>query len=114
VKREGIDPVQFWQHMTSNWQIITPHTGGAFYGKHVIPFGKSGNMGDALIIKIIQQQNELLKVTKQCILQNVNDMDEVIEMPVHEDITFSADGQFSLREAFMIYKDNTGNDTCLS
>jgi hypothetical protein len=57
---------------------------------------------------IIHQQNTLLKQTKQKILQNLNYINEVIDMPLSGDSSFNTDGAFTIREAFNCYKDKQG------
>jgi hypothetical protein len=89
-------------------QMLNIHTGGSLLGKHFIPFGRSGGMGDAIMTQIIHQQNTILKQTKQRILQNLKYINEIIEMPLSEDIAFATDGAFTIREAFTCYKDNRG------
>jgi hypothetical protein len=49
--------------------------GGTLFGKIFIPFGKEGEIGDEGLMNIIQQQNHFLHSTKQCIVQNLNDID---------------------------------------
>jgi hypothetical protein len=53
-------------------QRLNIRTGGSLFGKHFTPFGRYRNMGDAIMTQIINQQNTLLKQTKQVILQNLN------------------------------------------
>jgi hypothetical protein len=47
------------------WQNISPHRGAPLVGKHFVPFGKSGDMGDTITPQIIHRQNAMLKSTKQ-------------------------------------------------
>jgi hypothetical protein len=88
--------------------MLNIRTGGSLFGKHFIPFGRSGDMGNAIMTQIIHQQNTLLKKTKQRILKNINYINEVIEMPLSEEISFAMDGAFTIREAFTCYKDKQG------
>jgi hypothetical protein len=62
------------------WQKVSLHKGGPLVGKHFVPFGKSGNMGDSITTQIIHRQNAMLKSTKQRVLTNLNDIDTIIEM----------------------------------
>jgi hypothetical protein len=62
------------------WQKVSPHSWGPLVVKHFVPFGKSGYMGDSIIIQIIHRQNAMLKSTKQRVLTNLNNIDAVIEM----------------------------------
>jgi hypothetical protein len=43
------------------WQKISLLKGGPLVGRHFIPFGKSGDMGDSITTQIIHHQNAMLK-----------------------------------------------------
>jgi hypothetical protein len=90
------------------WQKVSPLRGGPLLGKHLVPFGKSGDMGDSITTKIIHHQYAMLKSTKQRVLTNLNDIDAVIEMETPETATFGHNGMFTLREAFLSYKNDAG------
>jgi hypothetical protein len=90
------------------WQKVSLHKGGPLVGTHFVPFGKSGDMGDSITTQIIHRQNAMLKSTKQRVLANLNDIDAIIEMETPETATFGHNGLFTLREAFLSYKDDTG------
>jgi hypothetical protein len=66
-------------------------------------------MGGSIMTQIIDQQNTLLKQTKQRVLQNLNYINEVIEMTLSGDISFATDGAFTIRESFTCYKDKQGD-----
>jgi hypothetical protein len=65
-------------------------------------------MGDYITTQIIHRQNAMLKSTKQRVLTNLNDIDAIIEMETPETATFGHNGMFTLREAFLSYKDDAG------
>jgi hypothetical protein len=65
-------------------------------------------MGDSITIQIIHRQNAMLKSTKQRVLTNLNNIDAIIEMETPETATFGNNGLFTLREAFLSYKDDAG------
>jgi hypothetical protein len=50
----------------------------------------------------------MLKSTKQRGLTKLNDIDAIIEMETPETANFGHNGLFTLREAFLSYKDDTG------
>jgi hypothetical protein len=77
-------------------------------GKHFVPFGESGYMGDSITTQMIHRQNAMLKSTKQRVLTNLNDIDAIIKMETPEMATFGHNGSFTLREAILSYKDDTG------
>jgi hypothetical protein len=88
------------------WQKVSPLRGGPLVGKHVVPFGKSVDMGDSITTQIIHRQNAMLKSNKQRVLANLNDIDAIIEIETPETATFGHNGMFTLREAFLSYKDD--------
>jgi hypothetical protein len=90
------------------WQNVSPLRGGPLVGKHFVPFGKPGDIGDSITTQIIHRQNAMLKSTKQRVLANLNDIDAVIEMETPETATFGHNSMFTLQEAFLSYKDDTG------
>jgi hypothetical protein len=69
------------------WQKVSLHKGAPLVGKHFVPFGKSGDMGDSITTQIIHLQNAMLKSTKQRVLTNLNDIDAIIEMETPETAT---------------------------
>jgi hypothetical protein len=90
------------------WQKVSLLKGSPLVGKHFVPFGKSGDMGDSITTQIIHRQNEMLKSTKQRVLTNLNDIDAIIEMETPETATFGHNGLLTLREAFLSYTDDAG------
>jgi hypothetical protein len=90
------------------WQKVSPHMGGLLVGKHFVPFGKSGDMGDSITTQIIHRHNAMLKSTKQRVLTNLNEIDAAIEMETPETANFGHSGMFTLREAFFSYKGDAG------
>jgi hypothetical protein len=66
--------------MAEKWQRMTEKTGGTLFGKTFICFGKDGDIGDEFMTNIILQQNNLLRSTKQHIVQNLNDIDCPIDI----------------------------------
>jgi hypothetical protein len=107
-KKQGMEPNILREIITQKWQRLNIRTGGSLFRKHLIPFGRSGDVCDAIMTQIIHQQNKLLKQTKQRILQNLKNINKVIEMPPSEDISFATDGAFTIREAFTCYKYKQG------
>jgi hypothetical protein len=87
-------------------QKVSPIRGGPLVGRKFVPFGKSGDMGDSITTQIIHSQNAMLKLTKQRVLTNLNDIDAVIKMETPETATSGHNGMFTLREAFLSYKDD--------
>jgi hypothetical protein len=79
------------------------HDGAPLEGNFVVPFGKSGDMGDFITTQIIHCQNAMLNSTKQRVLANLNDIDLIIKMETPETATFGHNGSFTLREAFLSY-----------
>jgi hypothetical protein len=79
-KTPGITSADFRAEMAEKWQKLTAKNGGTLFGKTFIPFGKEGDIGDEVMTNIIQQQNNFLRSTKQCIVQNLNDIDCPIDI----------------------------------
>jgi hypothetical protein len=94
------------EDISKMWQKVSLHKGAPLLGKHFVPFGKSGDMGDPITTQIIHRQNAMLKSTKQWVLTHLNDIDAIIEMETPETATFGNNGSFTLREAFLSYKDD--------
>jgi hypothetical protein len=47
------------------WKKASIHRGGPLVGKHFVPFGKYGDMGDDVTTKNIHRQKAMFKTTKQ-------------------------------------------------
>jgi hypothetical protein len=98
----------FCATMSEKWQRINAKNGGTLFGKTFIPFEKEGDMGDAIIMNVIQQQNKFLAKTKQRIVHNLNDVDEIFEIALGEDVDMDPAG-ITLRDIFFNYHDKNGN-----
>jgi hypothetical protein len=96
------------EDIAKNWPKVSLHKGGPLVGKHFVPFGKSGDIGDSITTQIIHRQNAMLKSTNHRVLTNLNDIDAIIEMETPETATSGHNGLFTLREAFLSYKDDAG------
>jgi hypothetical protein len=103
-----MDPNLLRETIAQILKMLNIHTDGSLFGKHFIPFGRFGDMGDAIFTQIIHQQNPVLKQTKQRTFQHLNYINEVIEMPLSEYIAFTTDGAFAIGEAFTYYKNKQG------
>jgi hypothetical protein len=97
----------FRASMAEKWQKINAKNGGTLYGKTFIPFGNEGDMGDAIMTNVIQQQNKLLSETKQRIVHNLSNVDEIIEIALGEDIDMDPAG-ITLRDIFYNHQDKEG------
>jgi hypothetical protein len=64
-KKQRMDPILLRETITQKWQMLNIHTSGSLFGKHFIPFGRSGYMSDAIMPQTINQKKTLLKQTKQ-------------------------------------------------
>jgi hypothetical protein len=107
-KSPNATAADFRATMAEKWQSINAKNGGTLYGKTFIPFGKEGDMGDAVMTNVIQQQNKFLAETKQRIVHNLNDVDDIIEIALGEDVDMDPAG-ITLRDIFFNYHDKHGN-----
>jgi hypothetical protein len=87
----------FRASMTEKLQKINAKNGGTIYGKTCILSGKEGDSGGAIKTNVIQQQNKFLVKTKQRIVHNLRDVDEIIEIVPGEDVGMDPAG-ITLRE----------------
>jgi hypothetical protein len=97
------------EDISKMWKKVSTHRGGPLVGKHFMPFGKSGDMGEHITTQIIHRQNAMLKSTKQRVLTNLNDIDTVIDMDTPDTANLGHNGMFTLREAFLSHKDDSGD-----
>jgi hypothetical protein len=105
-KAGRVDSTQ--EEIAKIWQNISLLKGSPLEGKNFVPFGKSGDMGDSITTQIIQRQNAVFKSAKQRVLTNLSDIDAIIKMDTPETAAFGHNGLFTLREAFLSYKDDAG------
>jgi hypothetical protein len=94
--------------MAEKWHRINAKNGGTLYGKTFILFRKEGDMGDTIMTSVIQQQNRFLADTKQRIVHNLNDLDEIIEIALGEDKDMDPAG-IMLMDISFNYHDKNGN-----
>jgi hypothetical protein len=106
-KTPGITAADFRAEMAEKWQKLTAKNGGTLFCKAFIPFGKEGDIGDEVMTNIIQQQNNLLRLTKQRIVQNLYDIDFSIYIISGSGEEIDA-ATISLRGVFYQYKDSEG------
>jgi hypothetical protein len=103
----GITVADFRADMAEKWQRMTAKTGGTLFGKFVILFGREGDIGDEVMTNIIQQQNNFLRSTKQCIVQNLNYIDCPIDIVTNRAEDMDA-ATVTLWDIFYQYKDDDG------
>jgi hypothetical protein len=65
-------------------------------------------MGDTILTNVIQQQNKFVDETKQRIVHNLNNVDDIIEIALGEDVDMDPAG-ITLRDIFFNYHDKNGN-----
>jgi hypothetical protein len=70
-------------------------------------FGKEGDIGDEVMTNIIQQQNNFLRSTKQCIVQNLNETDFPVDIVTGRAQDMDA-ATITLRDIFYQYKYDDG------
>jgi hypothetical protein len=107
-KSPNLVAADFRASMAEKWKQINAKNGGTLYGNIFIPLGKEGDMGDAIMTNVIQQQNKFLAETKQHIVYNLSDVDEIIEISLGEDIDMDP-ADITLREIFYNHQDKEGN-----
>jgi hypothetical protein len=107
-KSPNLVAVDFRASMAEKWQKINAKNGGRLFGKTFIPFGKEGDMGDAIMTNLIQQQNKFLSETKQRIVYNLSDVENKIEIALDEDVDMDPAG-ITLRDIFYNHQDKEGN-----
>jgi hypothetical protein len=107
-KSPNVTSEDFRASVAEKWQRINAKNGGTLYGKTFIPFEKEGDMGDAIMTNVIQQQKQFLAETKQRIVHNLNDVDEIIEIALGEDVDMDPAG-ITLRYILYNYQDKSGN-----
>jgi hypothetical protein len=105
-KSEGITATEFRANMAEKWQRLDTKTGGSLFGKKFIPFGKYGDLGDDIMMAIISKQNRFLKNSKQRIIYNLNDIDEIVEISLADDVEMDMEASgVTLREVLYNHKD---------
>jgi predicted nicotinamide N-methyase len=107
-KSPNLVAADFRASMAEKWQKINANNGGTLYDKTFIPFGKEGGVGDVIMTNVIQQQNNFLAETKQRIIHNLSDVDEIIEIALGEDVDMYQ-AVIILRDIFYNHQDKEGN-----
>jgi hypothetical protein len=78
-------------------------------GKKFIPFGKEGGLGDDIMTAIISKQNRFLKNSKQHIIHNLNDIDEIVEISLADDVDMDMEASgVTIREVLYNHTDAKG------
>jgi hypothetical protein len=67
--------------------------------QNIHPVWEGGGMRRAIMTNIIQQQNQFMAETKQRIVQNLSDVDEIIQIALGEDVDMDPAG-ITLRDIF--------------
>jgi hypothetical protein len=84
-KTEVITATEFRANIAEKWQQLDAKTGGSLFDKKFIPFGKEGDLGDEITMVIILKQNRFLKNSKQRVIHNPNDIDEIAEISLADE-----------------------------
>jgi hypothetical protein len=108
-KTEGITTAEFRANMDENWQQLDAKTGESLFGKKFIPFGKEGDLGDDIMMAIISKQTRFLKNSKQRIIHNLNDIDEIMEISLADEVDMDIEASgVTIREVLYNHKDAKG------
>jgi hypothetical protein len=91
-KSTNLVAADFHASMAEKWQKINVKNGGTLFGKNFIPFGKEEDKGDVIMMNAFQQQNKFLAETKQRIVYNLRDVEEIIEIALGEDVNMDPAG----------------------
>jgi hypothetical protein len=103
-KIEGIIATEFRTNMAKKWQQLDAKSGGSIFGKNITPFGKEVDLGDD-----IMKQNRFLKNSKQRIIHNLNEIDEIVESNLTDDVDMDMEvSRVTLREVLHNHKDAKG------
>jgi hypothetical protein len=108
-KTEGITATEFRANMAEKWQQLDAKTGGSLFSKKFIPFGKEGDLDDDIMTAIISKQNRFLKNSKQRIIHNLNDIDEIVEISLADDVDMDMEASVvTICEVLYNHKDSKG------
>jgi hypothetical protein len=108
-KTEGITSTEFRANMAEKWQQLETKTGGSLFGKKFIPFVKEGDLNDDIMTAIISKQNPFLKKSKQRIIHNLNDIDEIVEISLADDVDMDMEASgVTIREVLYNHKETKG------
>jgi hypothetical protein len=80
LKQKYLSPGKLRQAIAERWEKLTAISGGCLYGKSCIPFGKECGLDASKMKYLIQKHNIFLNTPKQCIANNLNDIDEIMEV----------------------------------
>jgi hypothetical protein len=103
-----VSPGKLRQTIAERCEKLTAVSGGCLYGKSFILFDKECGLDDSTINYLIQQQNTFLNTTKQRIVNNLNDIDEIMEV----ELKYNKNDcmiEMTLREQYMAQVDSKGN-----
>jgi hypothetical protein len=108
-KTENTSSTSFRAAMAEKWQGLTAKTGGTLWGKTFIPFVREGEMGDAVMTAVFQQQNKYLLEATQRIVQNLADIYEIIDININDEEDEEMEGTgITLRHIFLQCLDKQG------
>jgi hypothetical protein len=100
-QRTPTSSTSFRTAIAEKWQGLTAKTGGTLWGEIFIPFGREGDMGDAVMTAVFQHQNKYLQEATQRIFQNLEDIDENIDIDMNDDEDGEMEGTgITLRHIF--------------
>jgi hypothetical protein len=102
-KTENTSSSDFRAAMSEKWQGLTAKTGRTLWGKTFLPFGCEGDMDNAVMTAVFQQQQKCPQDATQHIVQNLSNIDEIIgiEMNEEEDEEMEMEGTgITLRHIF--------------
>jgi hypothetical protein len=100
-KTEGIAA-----NIAKKLQQLDAKTGESLFGKKFTPFGKEGDLGDDMMTAIVSKQNHFLKNSKQSIIHNLNDIDEIVEISLADDVDMDMEASgVTIREVLYNHKD---------
>jgi hypothetical protein len=86
MKHDDLPVAKFREELVRKWQKLDEESGSPLGTQYLVPVGRGANLGSEVMRNLFVQQNQFLRNTKIQLVHNLNDMDEILSLDLHEHV----------------------------
>jgi hypothetical protein len=84
MKHDDVPVAKFGEELVRKWQNLDKESGNPLGTQYLVPVGRGANLGSEVMRNLFLRQNQFLRNTKMQLVHNLNDMDEILSLDLHE------------------------------
>jgi hypothetical protein len=86
MKHDNVPVAKFREELVRKWQNLEEESGNPLGTQYLVLVGRGANLGSEVMRNLFLRQNQFLRNTKMQLVHNLNDMDEILSLDLHEHV----------------------------